>query len=258
MRHRSIRVLFILSALAIAAICANPAWAQSAMADKPPLYTYVAEWGIPRAMWADYEKNQNANNDPLNKAVADGTLISYGSYSVLNHQEGQATHGTWFSANSMANLMKVLESRRSAPAAADPILAASKHWDYILESRDYNAHSGTFTNGYLRVGYWRVKKGVSDPDGKIIRGSLVATLEKLLAAGGLHAYQIDEESVHSGDPNAFYVAIFTNGADGLDKFYAALDEANKTNPAGMAGYESMLDSSGHRDTLAHVGTMTHK
>jgi hypothetical protein len=83
-------------------------------------------------------------------------------------------------------------------------------------------------------------------------------LEKLLTDGALHAYQIDEESVHSNDPNAFYLAIVTNGAEGLDKFYAALEETGKNNPAGMAGFGSLPDEQGHRDTLSHVDTMTHK
>ena len=196
--------------------------------------------------------------DILNKLVADGTLVAYGNFSVLNHQEGQPTHGSWFSARSMANIIKVLEGLRSGPDATGPVFAASKHWDLILESRNYNAHSGTFKNGYLRVGSWKYRAGASDPDGKIMKATMVAMLEKLLADGALHAYQIDEESVHSSDPDGFYVAIVANGAEGLDKFYAALDENDKKNPAGMAGYGSLLDSKGHRDTLSHVDTMTHK
>jgi LAO/AO transport system kinase len=67
----------------------------------------------------------------------------------------------------MANILKVLEGLRSGPDATGPVFSASKHWDYILQSRDYNAHAGTFNNGYLRVGNWKYKAGASDPDGKI-------------------------------------------------------------------------------------------
>jgi hypothetical protein len=38
------------------------------------------------------------------------------------------------------------------------------------------------------VGY---KAGASDPDGKIMKATMVAALEKLLAEGALHSYQID-------------------------------------------------------------------
>ncbi len=87
---------------------------------------------------------------------------------------------------------------------------------------------------------------------------MVAILEKLLADGALHSCQIDEETIHSSDPDGFYVAIIANGAEGIDKFNAAIDESEKKNPAGMAGFESLLDLQGHRDFLAFVDTMTHK
>ena len=222
------------------------------------MYTYVATWAIPRAMWPDYQKAESADNDALNKAVADGTLISFGSYQVLNHQEGQATHGSWFSARSMANLIKALEGLRTAPTSMDPALAASKHWDYILQSKDYNAHSGTFKNGYLRVGFWHWKAGTNDPDGKILKSTMVVLLEKLLADGALHNYQIDTEVVHSDDPSAFFLAITANGAEGLDKFAAALEDAAKNNPATLAAFSSLVDAHGHHDFLAHVTSMTHK
>jgi hypothetical protein len=158
----------------------------------------------------------------------------------------------------MANILKFLEGLRTAPAATAPPLAAAKHWDLILESRNYNSHSGTFTNGYLRVGNWRAKAGSSDPDGKIMKATMVALLEKLLADGALHGYQIDEETVHSSDPGAFFIAIIANGPEGIDKFNAAIDEGEKNNPAGWAGFGSTVDPAGHRDFLARVSTMTHK
>jgi len=256
MRIRSICTLVALCVLTLVPLSGKRVSAQSQGAEKPVLYTYVSEWTVPRAMWADYLKTDAADVEIMKKAVADGTIVSFGSYAVVNHQEGHPTHGTWFSATSMANILKVLEGVRSAPGATAPPLAAAKHWDYILESHDYNAHSGTFTNGYLRVGNWRAK--ASDPDGKILKATFVTLLEKLLADGALHDYQIDRETVHSADPGTLFVAIVANGGEGLDKFYAALEEAEKTNPAGWAGLSTTIDEAGHRDFLAHVNTMTHK
>src|SRR5712692_6961046 len=235
----------------LAMISVEPARAQMA-AEKPPVYTYVSEWTIPRAMWADYDKQTAAGNDAMKKLVADGTLVAYGNFAVLNHQEGEPTHGSWFSASSMANLMKVLEGLRLASTATSPVFAASKHWDFILSSRDYNAHSGTFTNGYLRVATWIGKAGANDPGNKILKASMVALLEKMLADGSLHAYSIDEETVHTMDRNAFFVVMVTNGAEGLDKFAAALEEAGKNNPTALAAFGSLIDEHGHRDTLARV------
>ncbi|MGA2427932.1 MAG: hypothetical protein ABSH13_05460 [Candidatus Acidiferrum sp.] len=256
MRIRSICTVVALCALTLVPLSGNRASAQSSSAEKPALYTYVSEWTVPRAMWADYLKIDAADVDGLKKAVADGSIVSFGSYAVVNHQEGLPTHGTWFSATSMANILKVLEGIRNAPGATAPPLAAAKHWDYIMESHNYNAHSGTFTNGYLRVGNWRAK--ASDPDGKIMKATMVALLEKLLADGALHSYQIDMETVHSADPGKVFVAIIANGGEGIDKFYAALEEAEKNNPAAWAGLDTTIDEAGHRDFLAHVATMTNK
>src|ERR1700675_4737341 len=99
---------------ALTGLKSGSAAAQSATAEKPTVYTYVAEWAVPRAMWADYQKQEDGELDAMKKAVADGTIVSYGEFSVLNHQEGAPTHGSWFTATSMANLMKVLEARRAA------------------------------------------------------------------------------------------------------------------------------------------------
>jgi len=87
---------------------------------------------------------------------------------------------------------------------------------------------------------------------------MVAILEKLFAEGALHSYTIDEENVHSGDPGTMFVVFVANGAEGLDKFNTALDEMRKSNPAGLAAYGTLIDSHGHRDTLARVSTMTSK
>jgi hypothetical protein len=258
MRIRSISILLGVCALALMTLGAKQVSAQSQSAEKPRMYTYVSEWSVPRGMWDDYLKNEAADNDMLKKAVGDGTLTAYGTFTVLNHTEGAPTHGTWFSAGSMANILKFLEVLRTAPAATAAPFAAAKHWDYILESRDYNYHSGTFTNGYLRVGNWRAKAGSSDPDNKILRSTMVALLEKLLADGALHGYQIDEETVHSSDPGGLNIAIIANGGEGIDKFNMALDESQKSNPAAWAGFGSTIDPTGHRDTLAKVPSMTHK
>jgi hypothetical protein len=259
MRIRSVCTLLLLSALTLMPLTANRASAQSSSSEKKaPLYTYVSEWTVPRAMWADYLKNEAADNDILKKAVADGTIVAFGSYSVLNHQEGLPTHGTWYSATSMSGILKVLEAVRLAPGAVAPPLAAAKHWDYFMESRNYNDKSGTFTNAYLRVGHWSPKAGSSDPDGKILKATMVPLLEKLLADGALYGYQIDQESVHSADPGLMFIALVLNGPEGVDKFYSALEEEQKANPAAWAGFSTTIDEAGHRDFMARISSMTHK
>ena len=51
--------------LCLLAVWAMPAAAQSEVKEKAPMYTYVAMWDIPRAQWADMEK-QNASAASMN------------------------------------------------------------------------------------------------------------------------------------------------------------------------------------------------
>jgi hypothetical protein len=257
MRIRSICTLALLCALVVP-ISADRATAQSQSSEKPAQYTYVSEWAVPRAMWGDYLKGEAADIDLMKKGVADGVITGFGTFAVLTHQEGNPTHGTWFNATSIANILKFLEILRNAPGATDAPLAASKHWDYLLESHDYAGHSGTFTNGILRVGRWAPSAGGSDPDGKILKATMVSLLDKLLADGALHAYTIDTESIHTDPIGTLYVVIVANGGEGIDKFDAAIDAAQKGNPAGWAGLTTTLDTKGHFDSLSRVGVYNHK
>jgi hypothetical protein len=254
MRIRSIGALALLCALIIP-ISADRATAQSK--EKPALFTYVSEWTVPRAMWGDYLKGDAADNELMKKGVSDGLITGFGSFAVLTHQEGEPTHGTWFSATSVSNLMKFLETLRAAPDATAAPLAAAKHWDFIVESHDYAGHAGTFTNGYLRIGRWATRPDSDGVDG-LLRATMVPVLDKLVADGALHSYSIDQENVHTGPLGTIFLVIVANGPEGLDKFDAAVDEAQKANPAAWSGLRSALDQKGHTDSISKVGLMVQK
>ena len=254
MRIRSIGALALLCAL-ILPISADRATAQSK--EKPVQYTYVSEWTVPRAMWGDYLKGDAADTDLMKKGLSDGVITGFGSFAVLTHQEGEPTHGTWFSASSVSGLLKFLETLRNAPDATAAPLAAAKHWDFIVESRDYAGHSGTFTNGYLRVGRWGTRPGASDADG-ILRATMVPLLDKLVADGALHSYTIDQENIHTGPLGTIFIVIVANGPEGIDKFDSAIDEAQKSNPAAWAALRGALDDKGHTDSLSKVSLMSQK
>jgi len=255
MRIRSIGALALLCALVVP-ISADRATAQS-KSEKPAQYTYVSEWTVPRAMWGDYLKGEAADTELMKKGMADGLITGFGSFAVLTHQEGEPTHGTWFNASSVSNLMKFLETLRNAPGATDAPLAASKHWDFVLETHDYASHSGTFTNGYLRVGRWESRPGSGDADG-LLRATMVPLLDKLVADGALHAYSIDRQNIHTESLGTLYLVIVANGPEGLDKFDAAIEEAQKSNPAAWSGLRAALDEKGHVDSLSKVSVMSHK
>jgi hypothetical protein len=219
--------------------------------EKPPIYTYVSQWEVARPDWPAFEKYDASQKPFFEKLMADGTIIGYGSFRMAAHTEGAPNHGEWWTATSMANLMKVLSTlmAQSDPGEVTRIETASKHFDLILVSRHYADHPGSF-DGYLRVGTWKSKPGEGEAMDKAINFYIVPILDKMLADGSIHSYSVDREAIHSDDPGSVDIAIVTNNADGLDKFMAALEVASKANPLGGPAFGATIESSAHRDILA--------
>ena len=55
------------------------------------------------------EKSYAANQKMLDKAIADGTIVGYGSDVTLVHQADGITHDDWWSAMSLAGVLNVLD-----------------------------------------------------------------------------------------------------------------------------------------------------
>jgi hypothetical protein len=257
MHKRSLLSLLFVLMVSMLAAPTSSVSAQSAPKEKPALYTYVSLFAVPRAQWADFEKAEMSDETEMKNLAADGLIVGWGTFVRVAHQEGEPTHGDWFSATSQANLMKALEALIGTGAAKDPAYMNTKHWDEIYESRDYNIQSGTFTNAYLRVGLFKYKEG-SQQAAEITRASFIRVLDGMVADGSLHGYQIDREAVHTKDANSFNIVLFTNGPEGLDKFGDAVDSMAKKDAAGTAGFESNIDEKGHVDELYRVPSMTNK
>lgn len=234
---------------------ANPASAQSSeVKEKPPMYTYVANWQIPRTQWGEIEKSYAANQKILDKAMASGTIVAYGNDETLVHEAEGMTHDNWWSAMSMAGLINVLEQFYQTGNATTPVLnSATKHEDLMLVSRYYNWHSGSFKNGYTHVGIYKLKKDApEDAVETLSKNLLVPLLEKLLADGTLHEYEIDEQAIHTEAPGTFLMVYIASSPEGLDKVNAAVRETVKTNLLAGPAFGSMTDSSAHRDELART------
>jgi hypothetical protein len=245
-------VLGVLSAFAIGIM---PASAQtSEVKEKPPMYTYVANWAIPRAQWGDVAKANAADLAILQKAVAGGTLVGFGSDETMIHQADGATHDNWWSSTSMAGLLNVLDQFYKSGTTTSPVLAsATKHWDSIYISRYYNYHSGSWKGVYTHGGTYKLKKDAPDDALEVISKNLVVPLmEKMLAEGNIHEYEIDTEAIHTESPDSFFIYYVAASAEGLDKVTAALQQSMKSNPLGGPAFGAMVDTSEHRDYLART------
>jgi len=255
MNRNSWRFLAVLCAFAAVAVCAVPACAQAAeVKEKPPMYSYVAFWNIPRAQWADMEKNNLADQKVLDKAVASGTIVGYGDDMNLIHQPDGASHDDWWSAMSMAGLLNVLDQFYKSGTPTAPVLAnATKHWDQIYVSRYYNWHSGTWKDVYTHASSYKLKPDApADAVDTLSKSLIVPLMEKLLAEGAIHEYEVDTEAIHTESPDTFYIFYVAAHAEALDKANAALRDAIKANPLSTPAFNSGVDFSAHRDSLVRT------
>ena len=245
----------MLWALAITGVWAAPVGAQTAeVKEKPPLYTYVSNWSIPRAHWADMDKQRGANGKIFDKAIGSGGLVGYGEDENLIHEADGYTHDTFWSSMSMAGVLGVLDELHKTGAATAAVLGtATKHSDALYVSRFYNWKSGSLKGAYTHGASYKLKADAPDEAVETLsKGFIVPLLEKMLANGTIQEYEVDEEAVHKQAPGTFWVFYITPTAEGVDKVNAALGEALKASPLAGPAIGSMVDFAGHRDELART------
>lgn len=238
--------------LGLAAVWALPVAAQtSEVKEKPPMYSYIGDWAIPRAQWADMEKAREANQKTMEKALASGTIVGYGDDINVVHQADGPTHDEWWSAMSMAGLLNILEQFYKSGSSTTPVLAsATKHWDSIYVSRFYNWHSGSWKDAYTHGSSYKLKANApGDAIDTLSKNLVVPLLEKMLAEGAIHEYEIDTEAIHTESPGSFWIYYIAANAEGLDKVNAALLATLKANPLGGPAFDSLVDMREHRDIL---------
>jgi len=245
-------ILAVASTLAISALCASAQ--MSEVKEKPRMYTYVAFWTLPRTQWAEEAKEVAGEQKMMEKGISDGQIVAYGDDENLVHQNDAPTHDDWFSAMSMAGLLNLLDGIYKSGAPTSPVdVSATKHSDAIFVSRYYNWHSGSWKGVYSETSMYKLKADAPDNAVETISKNLVGPLmEKMLADGAIHEYEIDTEAIHTEAPGTFWISYIAANSEGLDKVNAAVREAMKANPLGGSGFGSMVDYSQHRDYLVRT------
>ncbi|HEY1272500.1 MAG TPA: hypothetical protein VGF08_10970 [Terriglobales bacterium] len=244
--------------LLICVLSAAPSYAQMPQG-KPDVYTYVAQWTVPRAQWPDMVKADEADKPVLDKLVADGTLVGYGAYTSLLHQEGEPTHGTWFTATSEGNLLKALEAIYAQPnLVMNPVQGASKHWDLILTGDIYGGKSANAKDGYLTYSKWQVKPGMMRDYTDLVKKVFVPVLDKLVADGTITSYGELVEDYHTQELGTIWEYFTTPDAASMDKANKALEAAFDSNPTLGAAIRNLVEREGHRDYLTRIRFMVAK
>ncbi len=241
-----------LCSLLVLSVSVVPAGAQmTEVKPKPPMYSYIANWQFPRASFADVEKTLGNGNSALEKAYADGTIIGYGYDKNLVHSVEGETHDTWWSAMSLAGLMKALDAITASGIATSPAMAnPTKHWDNIYVSRYYNWKPGSYKDGYVHVSVYKLKADAPDDAVAMLAEHLIVPmLEKQIADGVVTEYEIDTMAIHTDAPGTFALVYVTATPEGLDTVQKAVIDSVHDHPLGGQAFGSMTEDSGHRDEL---------
>jgi hypothetical protein len=217
---------------------------------KPPMYSYVANWQVPRANWSDMENAVAPLNAVMDKAMADGTIIGHGNDVTLVHQPDAETHDNWWSSMSVAGLIKVLDQIHASGIGNSPALNAAKHWDEVYVSRYYNWKPGSYKNAYTHVSIYKLKdEAPDDALDNLAQHLVVPLLEKQLSGGTILEYEIDTMAIHTEAPGTFAIVYITPTPEGIDTVQAAVMQSIKDHPLGIEAFGSYTKDSAHRDEL---------
>ena len=246
-----IRLAAACAALALLVVVAPP------QAQEPTHYTYVSNWAVPRSQWADFEKSQEQTNSVLERLVADGTLVAWGSSADLVHTEEGYTHAEWFVSTTQSGITKTLEALRTL-SRAQALANTTKHSDYMLHSIAHGGKTARATSGIIRVAFWRAKPGRGDDVEKFFSKYIQPDLDAGVADGSILMYNFDSQQIHTDAPGAYNLAVVYANGDGLDKAAARLAARTKEDPAASEGFGSMLVTEAHRDRLGRILAYQHK
>lgn len=232
--------------------------AQNEDQSKPPTYTYVATWAVPRAQWADMQKVNATDRSTLDKFLADGTIAGYGEFENFIHTPNEPTHGSWFTANSEGNILKVLGAFYAQPDSTAPVLAASKHADIFLISHLHGARAGTFDNAYLSGSTWQVKPGQAHAFRDLLKTRVGPILDKLIGDDTLVSYSVDGLFYDTDRPGSISLVTITASPSAQDKLDQAIEDAFGKDPEIGPAMGSLTNVGEHRDFLYHVIHMVNK
>ena len=232
-----------------------PASAQQAA--PPTVYTFVAEWEIPRAQWPSFSSDFEKVIQPaLEKLAAGGTLVGWGGYENVVHTPNGYTHGTWWQATSYANLEKARLELLKASAGMQAMAAATGHRDFLLRTIGANAKPGSGT-GYLTVSSFVLKPGKGREWKELWDKYNKPISDELVAKGALAGVSVHVQDVHTDSQLLRYTVTLAPSAEADDQVNAAFDAANakltqQERTQRQVMFDGVLEPGAHRDQYARV------
>lgn len=231
--------------LVMFAVCSVPVGAQSAaIKEKPPVYSFIAVWNIPRDQWKAREKQAAEARKILDQAISKGTIVAYGF-------DENPLHDTFWLAMSKAGLESVRDQFQKAGITALPAKAgAAVPPVSILVSRYYNWHRTTCANAYVHVGIYKMKQD-APPDvvDKLSKHFFAPVLEKMLASKTIFEWETDVYADPKDGPGTFLIAYLSETKEGLDKTHHAVQERLKSRSAAGPALDSLIDVKASSDVV---------
>jgi hypothetical protein len=221
------------------------------------VYTFVSQWQVPRANWAQFaEDTEKALNPILQRRLDDGTIIAWGNFETIVHSAEGDTHIVTWQATSLAGITRVFDELVKAGPRPGQITAV-KHEDLLL--RSVLRHSTPVANGsgYARVVGALAQPGKEDDYVALLKKHIIPVLEDQFKKGNITFYAVEQQYVVSGPGSLRSVVTFYPNAEAMDKAAAAINaHLDGMTPAERSMWQGGLASTtipnSRRDILARA------
>ena len=228
-----------------------------------PIYTYVSQFQVPRANWAQYTQETEKTVNPIfERLLADGTLVSWGNFENIVHTADGMTHGAWWSSTSLAGITRVLDELRKVGPRPGQI-AATKHEDLLMRTVYSHAGSVSRGSGYLRVNCTLTQPGKADDFVATIKKYLGPTFEDQFKKGNATYYGMDAPYVFTLPGSLRCTVAAFPSAEAMNTWATAITAAlDKMSSEDRKGFQDGLASTtvpnSRRDMLARITQYANK
>jgi hypothetical protein len=205
------------------------------------------------------------------KLMADGAVQGYGIDLDVLHQAGMPNASAWYTVDDYAGYDKVqsaIEQTQAANAAVMQEIAdlsdMDKHYDLLLRIESGNGKPvAAGSRPYTAVSSWKVKPGKAEAFRKGFDKYEKPVLDKLVANGVIHSYQLLTEAVHSSAPGTHWLAVVEPSLASEDKVDAAFREDEKKRSELERStleteFREMIEMGAHRDFLMRATVFVSK
>jgi hypothetical protein len=226
---------------------------------QPVVYTYVSQFQVPRANWAQYAENTDKTFVPVaEKLVADGSILSYSTFETIVHTPDGYTHGAAWSSPSIAGLMKVLdEVRKGGPQPGQ--IAATRHEDLLMQTTMYTMGTGGAAPTYLRVVCQNAKPDKPEAYTTALKKYLWPMVEDQVKKGVASYVGLDQQYVNTSAPSLRCLVISYPNAESVDKWAAAVNATlGKMSAADRDAFFGSTVTDSRRDFMARITHSGHK